>query len=59
MDWIWFGFVLEMDAIFNLRGERKRKNLLPSPPQGRLYSRDCFIAWCFIGSEVLATVLHF
>lgn len=61
MDWVWFGFVLEMDAIFNanLRGERKRKNLLPSPPQGRLYSRDCFIAWCFIGSEVLATVLHF
>lgn len=59
--WVWSGFVSGMDAVFdaNLRGEGRRKNLLPSPPQGRLYSRDCLITWCFIRSEVLATDLHF
>lgn len=59
--WVWFGFVSEMDAVFkaSLRVEGKSKNLLPSPPQGRLCSRDCFMERCFIRSEVLATVLHF
>lgn len=61
MGWVWSGFVSKMSTFFNanLREEGKRKNLLPSPPQGRLYSRDCLMAWCFIRSEVLATVLHF
>lgn len=43
---VWFDFVSEMDGVFNanLRGEGKRRILPPSPPQGRLYSRDCLIA---------------
>lgn len=46
MGFVCFDFVSETDAVFNanLRGEGKRRFLLPSPPQGRLYSRDCLIA---------------